>query len=247
MTMNAKTLLNQVIPESVITTLINIGQSRSKNQWVTGDLTNFIKAMVKEQGLEINDMDVYQWVAELEGVTDSTVRHEAYVAAFYAEPVRSIYEILPFSHFQFAMTFPAAWKDVLDTSIRAIESNGGKPRSVRWLEMLFTGKVSIENSPIQLDEDTILQAGHDLADNLDTDQDEVDDQRMEDDGAGVAIAPTLSKRGSVFVIENFRRVLRFMETSIETLPVSNETRAAFRSVVIAFEEAIRTAEQEIEV
>lgn len=245
--MNTKKILDQIIPDNVRDRCVYIGQTLSRGNWETGDIANFCKALVRERGYEINDMEIYQYLADLEGSSESSVRHAAYVAAFYPEPVRSDFEVLPFSHFQYAMQFRDGWRDVLETSLRGIETNGGKPRSLRWLSSLFEVRIEPEVGGPGPEEDTILAQAVEAA----NDAQQAEAMVQANAGPGVssqvapAVAQPLTKSASRYVIENLLRVISFFRTAAMTLPVSEETRISFQASVDDFEKLILRVEQEI--
>src|SRR3972149_5348211 len=107
--------------------------------WEVGRIVNATIADALESGAEIQVMQVYSHTAKLTGKSARTVRHYAAVAEFYPPNIQEEYDVLRFAHFAFAQRFPDRWRELLDAAVRHMDSTGGKPPSVDWLAVNFTG------------------------------------------------------------------------------------------------------------
>jgi len=92
---------------------------------------------------ETGYMDVYRVVGELFGKSGRRVREYAQAVQFYPAQAWTEFEVLPFSHFEFALTFGEKWRTVLEASLLHMDRNGGRPPSVDWLQANFSGACQV--------------------------------------------------------------------------------------------------------
>ena len=98
-----------IFTEEVEGLLIHYAQNESESIWAIGDLTlqlvNQAKKLKKEMPhANVPDvMQIYEFVSDVTGLADSSVRQRASVAKFYNPEIRSAYEVLSHSHFLVAM------------------------------------------------------------------------------------------------------------------------------------------------
>lgn len=86
--------------------------------------------------LAFGSMDVYSQLALRFGVRTRTLRDYCSIYKFFLRADISKYSVLPFSHFRFAKSCgPDLAFRVLDLSLTAMDSNGGRPPSVEWLDV----------------------------------------------------------------------------------------------------------------
>jgi hypothetical protein len=78
-------------------------------------------------------------VGELFGKSGRRVREYAQAVQFYPAQAWTEFEVLPFSHFEFALAFGEKWRTILDASLLNMDRNGGRPPSVDWLQANFSG------------------------------------------------------------------------------------------------------------
>ena len=217
------TRIDQAMPSAREERLIWIGQQTSDFQWEIGDLINRQIAENREAGHEIPEMAVYAYVAKLVGKSSSSVRRYAYVAEFYPPEARDKYEPLMFEHFKFAMRFDSRWRELLDAAVRHMDSTGGKPPSVDWLAVNFTGALQLT---AQLDDVEEMAAVDDI----------IHGALTEDpwaDGEPAVDSPDAPVNDG-FIVGNVARVLDYLRRQGEKLPVSEETRERWLTVCDAF-------------
>ncbi len=93
---------------------------------------------------ETGYMDVYRVVGELYGKSSRRVREYVQIYRFFAPEVWTEFDVLPFSHFEFAMSFGEKWRIILDTAVQQMDRNNGRPPSVDWLAANFTGFCQVQ-------------------------------------------------------------------------------------------------------
>jgi len=139
--MNTKTLdRNETIfTEEVEGLLIHYAQTESESVWAIGDQTLQLISQAKQLKKEMphanvpDVMQIYEFVSDVTGLADSSVRQRASVAKFYNPEIRSAYEVLTHSHFLVAMrsgdlATAVRW---LARAVETADSFGGKPMPVR--------------------------------------------------------------------------------------------------------------------
>ena len=208
--MDAKVITNvgQLMDSITEERLIFLGQTISDAYWEIGRITNATITDALESGAEIQVMRVYSHVAKLTGKSARTVRHYAAVAEFYPLNIQEEYDVLRFAHFAFAQRFPDRWRELLDAAVRHMDSTGGKPPSVDWLAVNFTGASQLT---AQLDDVEEMAAVEDIIHGPLTDEPWVDEE------------PAVSEpgvSGDGFVVSNVARVLDYLRRQGEKLPVS---------------------------
>ena len=215
---NVEQLMSSVTEER----LIFLGQTISDAYWEIGRITNATITDALESGAEIQVMRVYSHVAKLTGKSARTVRHYAAVAEFYPLNIQEEYDVLRFAHFAFAQRFPDRWRELLDAAVRHMDSTGGKPPSVDWLAVNFTGASQLT---AQLDDVEEQAAVEDIIHGPLTEDPWADEE------------PAVSEpgvSGDGFVVSNVARVLDYLRRQGEKLPVSEETRERWLTVCDAF-------------
>ena len=222
--MDAKVITNvgQLMDSITEERLIFLGQTISDAYWEIGRITNATITDALESGAEIQVMRVYSHVAKLTGKSARTVRHYAAVAEFYPLNIQEEYDVLRFAHFAFAQRFPDRWRELLDAAVRHMDSTGGKPPSVDWLAVNFTGASQLT---AQLDDVEEQAAVEDIIHGPLTEDPWADEE------------PAVSEpgvSGDGFVVSNVARVLDYLRRQGEKLPVSEETRERWLTVCDAF-------------
>ena len=222
--MDAKVITNvgQLMDSITEERLIFLGQTISDAYWEIGRITNATITDALESGAEIQVMRVYSHVAKLTGKSARTVRHYAAVAEFYPLNIQEEYDVLRFAHFAFAQRFPDRWRELLDAAVRHMDSTGGKPPSVDWLAVNFTGASQLT---AQLDDVEEQAAVEDIIHGPLTEDPWADEE------------PAVSEpgvSGDGFIVGNVARVLDYLRRQGEKLPISEETRERWLTVCDAF-------------
>lgn len=137
------------LPETVQNRLLHLRDSITRTSWQVGDIVNeiFQSELARDPGAMI--MPVYLFVAEVVGLSASTVRHHAAAAAFYTPPVREKYDILPHSHFVFALGYKnqfnadghPTWESILNSSVDYFTRTGRLLSVDRLSDLQSTGQV----------------------------------------------------------------------------------------------------------
>lgn len=133
---------SQLVPDDIIRTLISIRDQVTQSCFTIGDIANNMVVRAAQIGFDhVTAWRVRRAVGRFCGKSERTVRYYAEVAAFYPENVRTIYEVLPFSHFVFAKTMGGQWQEVLDYAL-------GKPEAtVDELKYQFVTRPELSASP----------------------------------------------------------------------------------------------------
>lgn len=139
--MTTKHLLS-ILPSDLIDTLIQVGADLTRNSWRIGEIDSHLCALLDdycyqdESGTPYTHDDMHKAVASLVGLHTRRVRGCAAVWRAYSDDQRAEYDVLPFSHFEFAMCHPDLTADILECSKRRMGETG-RPPSVEWLEYNF--------------------------------------------------------------------------------------------------------------
>lgn len=139
-----------IIASDLMDELLAIRDSFDISYWRLGDVTNIIINQAIANGAEDIKMILYRRIGQIVGKHPKTIRYYAAVAGFYPQEIRERYQLLPFSHFSFAMrfrdsdsiTFSKASKcaRVLDYAQDNAEEYHGLPPSVSALQDKFSGR-----------------------------------------------------------------------------------------------------------
>jgi len=100
-----KLTTNALIAPTVVDRLIAIRDSFDTNYWQLGDITNMVISQAIARGVGDIKMVLYQRVGQIVGKSPKMVRYYAAVSGFFQQEIREKYQLLPFSHFAFAMKF----------------------------------------------------------------------------------------------------------------------------------------------
>jgi hypothetical protein len=127
--------LRVAIPDSIQNAIIAIGDNMSHDKWLLGDLTNQIKLMVRDYGIDVTMPDVYRFVAGLtsEQVSARMIEYYASLSGFYMEEIREAYGVLTHSHFAKARVYEDHWRDCLEFMLSYMDDHN-KPPSVDWVD-----------------------------------------------------------------------------------------------------------------
>lgn len=131
------------IPETILNRLLELRDTLTSSYWEIGDTANEVWELALANRMEVLKGQVFSQVAQVVGVAGRTIRYYASTAAFYDQKDREDYQVLPFSHFAFAMGFRGGEPDgtptyraVLDKSLEYMEAHGVPP-SVDRLASLY--------------------------------------------------------------------------------------------------------------
>lgn len=106
---------SQLVPDEIVGELIRIRDQVTSSCFRIGDIANDMVMRAAQIGFDrIPAWRVHRAVGRFAGKSQRTVRYYAEVAAFYPAKVRTEFEVLPFSHFVFAKTMGALWRDVME-------------------------------------------------------------------------------------------------------------------------------------
>jgi hypothetical protein len=133
-----------LIPEHFLNELIQISGDLKSAYWRAGDIANMVYVQAVADKKNVTRADVFYKVGKVLGKSARSVRVYAMTAAFYSYETRLEYDVLPFSHFTFAMQFHgidgvsgnAMWRAVLNCSLDTMEK-WGSPISVEGLGRMY--------------------------------------------------------------------------------------------------------------
>jgi len=112
-------LINQ-LREDTLNALLNWRDLFVKGYWEIGDLVNEEWSYVVANNIQAMKAEVQACFGEVMGRSARTIRVYADTAEFYGKDAREKYNVLPYKHFIFAMTYPAqaaTWMEILDYSL----------------------------------------------------------------------------------------------------------------------------------
>lgn len=132
-------LLIQSTPDELRNKLANVGDVIDKSKWYLGDITCYLKALVKERELNATVADVYTAVAIManRAVSARTVEYYALNASFFSAPDREKYDPLKMVHFNLARQYPNRWQSILDIALSKFQVSNAIP-SEEWLRQMIT-------------------------------------------------------------------------------------------------------------
>lgn len=225
-----------VTPEPILDILRSISERQTKDLWAVGDITNYLIASFREQGYEFPDAAVYRMVAQEAGVSAKRVEQLRHLAAFFSEPVRERYAVLPHSHFEFARSMGDRWQEALDVSLRKMDELGGRRPSVDWLHAYFFPTTPEPPAPAPYPEAEIAAGGAAVV---------ADDEPWlplaDESQAGSDWQRALASVRAYH--DNYRH---YIVRAIEPLPVSEGVRQQLEAALAALSRALAAAAEELE-
>lgn len=102
-----------IVPDEIQGELINWRDTFSLGAFRIGDIANKLVKRAISLGWVVTNDRIYKAVGKFCGKSGRTVRYYAETSAFYSEDIRSLYDVLPFSHFVFARAHGDDWESVL--------------------------------------------------------------------------------------------------------------------------------------
>lgn len=143
------------LPQQVLNNLLAWRDSFSRGAWEVGDLTLEAYELARANGKRISVLQVDRQVAQVVGVAERTIRYYRTAAAFYNGFTREKYEVLPFSHFVFAMGFKGdeadgkpTWEMILEKALDYMGEHGVPP-SVDALGKLYHKEIASQRDNYQ--------------------------------------------------------------------------------------------------
>jgi hypothetical protein len=133
------TKIVRILPEDLLSQGIQIKETISDLRWSMGWYAISVYDHVVKNSLPYTKAQVAAAIAhffdDVRGM--SSILVYMHVAEFYPPEIVEAYDILPFSHFEYAMRFNDDWRRILDRSLELAGQNGGMPPSLKRLEAEF--------------------------------------------------------------------------------------------------------------
>jgi len=147
-------------------------------------------------------------LVDLTGISYATLERYGQVARRFDLDLQERFDVLPFSHFRFVMRFPGFEEDILETELRCMDSNGGKPFSEKWLKVNFRSIEQIRGVLNQLDMSEEIQ---DILHFTDLDQISRELEVQNNQWETGYVHPLVFQ-----FVKNLDRITEYMQKAIET-------------------------------
>jgi hypothetical protein len=141
------TSTSAIITSDLMDELIAIRDSFDTSYWRLGDITNIIINQAVARGADNIKMVLYHRIGQIVGKSPKMIRYYAAVSGFYPQQIREKYQLLPFSHFAYAMRFRSGddtsfgesskTSEILEYAQSNAEDYHGLPPSVSLLRREF--------------------------------------------------------------------------------------------------------------
>lgn len=156
-----------IVSPAWIDTVRSAAQEIDEKAWFLGDKTlelykkiqNLKSEIITTPGkyaekiensiLGIGFPTVMLFMADIANMAQVTIKRYSDLARYYQPKTRAKYELLPMSHFEWAMGYPDYSEDILEVDLKLADAYGGKPVPLRMMQKLFR---SVDQIPEMLDQ-----------------------------------------------------------------------------------------------
>lgn len=231
-------LLLDMIPDEMFIRCQARADAWSRDKWIIGDDTNFIKNMVNDNLIPISTFDIYECVAFMHNYefTGRTVEYYARVAEFFKDDLRKKYEVLSFARFNLALQYGDRWQEILDLSLEYMDTHNGKLSSERWIRAKMNGYIEEQQDIVQNEAvDSVV-----LSDPINN-----EDLFVNSDGNPIGIYET-SDLDFMYALENGVRTLYPKIPDFIALGVDADTVQDLRDAINQFVDASMRIKEELE-
>ena len=240
-------VVRKLVTKELEETLLAVGDRWSMDKRSIGEITLTLIAQIKEGGLEASVMDVYSVVSDLlrGEIKPRTVRYYADTVKFYPTETWEKYDVLPFSHFDFAKKFGKEWATVLELSLKRMDSNGGYPPTVRWLEAATSGWLyEIQGQWYTEPEGELIEEAQGLAD----DSPELEGWGKvdeEDNGNFAAPEKPVSRKAAREVVNFLSRSIAYFAQALTKLPIKPALKTEADGLISDLADVVEEIEKNI--
>jgi len=123
---STKSLIN-FMPQNMLDELLAIRDTMTHSYWRIGNIVNELHTLSIANHLDVGRLEICAAVGRVVGKAMRSVRLYASVAAFYTADAQRKYDVLPYSHYVFAMSYGQDWERVMRVSLDYMEKHGIPP------------------------------------------------------------------------------------------------------------------------
>jgi hypothetical protein len=105
---------SDIVPDDIQNELLYWSDKIKQGYFSIGDIANHLIARSAEKHFPVGTMQIYDAVGRFVGKSGRTIRYYAETASFFSDEIREEFDMLPFSHFVFARSMGAEWREVLE-------------------------------------------------------------------------------------------------------------------------------------